>query len=54
MSKVKRSKKEKAIKTAMAGCLQERGFVVQGWTKTSKAEATRTASPANGAPPPKN
>lgn len=37
MSKIKRSAKEKAVKTAMAGCLQERGFTVAGWTKARKA-----------------
>jgi hypothetical protein len=36
MSRIKRAKKEQAIKTAMAGCLQERGFVVGGWTKAGK------------------
>ena len=57
MSKIKRAKKEKAIKTAMAGCLQERGFVVQGWTKLSKAEAAAAAAasaPVAPSAPPKN
>lgn len=54
MSKIKRAKKEKAIKTAMAGCLEQRGFVVEGWTKMSKAEAAQAAAVAGGAiAPPK-
>lgn len=36
MSKMKRSKKERAIKTAMEGCLQERGYQVAGWSKAMK------------------
>jgi hypothetical protein len=36
MSRIKRGQKEKAIKAAMSGCLQERGFTVAGWTKTGK------------------
>ncbi len=39
MSKIKRNKKEKAIKAAMSGCLEERGFTVAGWTKTGKKAA---------------
>jgi hypothetical protein len=33
MSRMKRAKKERAIKTALAGCLQDRGFQVAGWSK---------------------
>ena len=33
MSRMKRARKEHAIKTAMEGCLQERGFKVSGWSK---------------------
>ena len=36
MSRVKRAKKERAIKAVMEGCLAERGFVVTGWTKSGK------------------
>lgn len=36
MSKMKRAKKEKAIKTRMAGCLAERGYVVNQWVKAKK------------------
>jgi hypothetical protein len=39
MAKVKRGKKERAIKTAMAGCLAERGHQVTGWTRTKKVAA---------------
>lgn len=34
MSRMKRARKERAIKTAMEGCLHERGFEVAGWSKT--------------------
>ncbi|MGI8931099.1 MAG: hypothetical protein ACR2FK_01785 [Sphingomicrobium sp.] len=36
MSKMKRAKKENAIKTVMAGCLKERGHEVTGWAKADK------------------
>jgi outer membrane lipoprotein SlyB len=36
MSKMKRAKKERAIKIAMEGCLKERGYQVAGWTKGVK------------------
>lgn len=36
MSKIKRNKKEKAIQVAMAGCLDERGHKIVGWTKAPK------------------
>ncbi len=36
MSRMKRAKKERAIKTALEGCLSERGYEVAGWTKASK------------------
>ena len=36
MSRMKRSRKERAIKTAMEGCLHERGFEVAGWSKTTR------------------
>lgn len=36
MSKMKRAKKEKAIKAKMAGCLAERGYIVSEWTKAAK------------------
>ena len=36
MSKMKRAKKEKAIKIAVAGCLAERDYVVGGWARAKK------------------
>lgn len=35
MARMKRAKKEHAIKTALEGCLQERGFQVAGWSKSA-------------------
>jgi hypothetical protein len=37
MSRAKRAKKERAIKTAMEGCLRERGYEVASWSKGVKA-----------------
>ena len=37
MSRAKRAKKENAIKAAISGCLQERGYSVAGWSKGVKA-----------------
>ncbi len=36
MSKIKRAKKERAVKTAMEGCLNEHGYHVAGWSKAAK------------------
>lgn len=36
MSRVKRAKKERAIKDALSGCMAERGYPVAGWTKTGR------------------
>ncbi|MEJ7776977.1 MAG: hypothetical protein WKF52_06295 [Sphingomicrobium sp.] len=36
MSRMKRAKKERAIKTALEGCLQERGYEIAGWSKGIK------------------
>jgi hypothetical protein len=36
MANAKRSKKEKVIQAAMAGCLTERGHTIIGWEKTGK------------------
>ena len=36
MAKAKRAKKEKAIKTAMTGCLHERGYQVVEWQRARK------------------
>lgn len=46
MSKMKRAKKEKAIKTAMTGCLKERGYEVSGWQKTGKKVAAQVSRAA--------
>ena len=47
MSHMKRAKKEHTIKTAMEGCLQERGFQVAGWSKaTRKTTVVPSASSA--------
>jgi len=36
MSKMKRAKKERAIKLALGNCLHERGYEVAGWSKSLK------------------
>lgn len=38
MSRMKRAKKERAIKTALEGCLRDRGYEVAGWSKSEKAK----------------
>ena len=45
MSRMKRAKKERAIKIAMEGCLDERGYRVAGWSTAEKKPiaATRQA-----------
>ena len=51
MSKMKRAQKEQAIKTALGGCLTERGFDVAAWEKTGrkvpKAATAKAAPPAS-------
>jgi hypothetical protein len=47
LAKVKRAKKEKAIKAAMGGCLRERGYAVASWDKAKKTR--RAAAPATAA-----
>ena len=39
MAKAKRAKKEKAIKTALTGCLQVRGLHVSGWERERRTRA---------------
>jgi hypothetical protein len=52
MSRAKRAKKERAIKTAMEGCLQERGYEVAGWSKGVKAaSAAPRQAASSGAEP---
>ena len=36
MARMKRAKKERAIKTALEGCLQESGYEVANWSKPAK------------------
>ncbi len=50
MAKMKRAKKEKAIKAAMAGCLQERGHQVTSWEKTGR-KVPKAVSKASPVPP---
>ena len=45
MSRMKRAKKEHAIKTAMEGCLHDRGYQVAGWSKGLRKAAI--AEPAS-------
>jgi hypothetical protein len=47
MSRMKRAKKERAIKTALAGCLQERGYAVASWSKASKNPVAVPAAVGN-------
>ena len=49
MSRMKRAKKEAAIKAAMEGCLAERGYQVAGWTKAIKKPPAESLGP--GLPP---
>ncbi len=44
MSRMKRTRKERAIKTALQGCLKERGYEVAGWEKAPKARGHKLAS----------
>ncbi len=46
MSKIKRAKKEQAIKTALEGCLQERGYEIAGWSKGIKKAVIVKPGPA--------
>ena len=58
MAKIKRAKKEQAIKTAMSGCPAERGYTGANWTKLSKpanlsdggGEPVRHIAPAGKSP----
>lgn len=46
MSRAKRAKKERAMKTAMEGCLEERGFHVAGWSKAIGKPLVVQSAPA--------
>ncbi|MEO7365956.1 MAG: hypothetical protein ABIW03_06525 [Sphingomicrobium sp.] len=48
MAKMKRAKKEKTIKAALAGCLQERGYVVTGWEKTGRKVSNELSKASSG------
>lgn len=41
LAKSKQKKKERAIQTAMNGCLHEKGYDVTGWERVRKSAATR-------------
>jgi len=47
MSRKKRAKKERAIKVAMAGCLEERGYQVSGWSRGVKKPVVVKAGPGS-------
>ena len=47
MAKAKQKKKEKAIQTAMAGCLDERGHEVAGWQRRGKIIPVKKAAAAS-------
>ena len=46
MAKMKRAKKERAIKTALAGCLHERGYEVVDWSIVAKKKKSQNDQPA--------
>ncbi len=50
LSRIKRGKKERAIKTALAGCLQERGHAVTGWDKVDRKALKANANVATATP----
>lgn len=45
ISRMKRARKERAIKSTLQGCLHERGYEIAGWSRTEKKVATK-APPA--------
>ncbi len=44
MAKMKRARKEAAIKEVIGGCLQERGYSVASWEKAQKKRAPATVA----------
>ena len=46
MAKAKQKKKERAIQTAMAGCLSERGYQVAAWQQVGKVIPVEKAAAA--------
>ena len=47
MSRIKRAKKEKAIRQAMTGCLKDRGYDVSSWERAKPNKAAPIDPPAN-------
>jgi hypothetical protein len=47
MAKAKQKRKERAIQTAMAGCLGERGYQVAGWQQQGKVIPVSKAADAS-------
>jgi hypothetical protein len=47
MSRIKRAKKERAIKRAMEGCLQDHGFQVAGWSRAIHKPVARPLAAPN-------
>lgn len=43
-AKMKRAKKEAAIKEVIGGCLQERGYSVASWERAKRVRATAAAT----------
>jgi hypothetical protein len=46
MAKARQKKREKAIQTALSGCLHERGHEVDGWQRVGRIVPVRKAAPA--------
>ena len=46
MSRMKRAKKESAMKAALAGCLKDRGYEIAGWSKAVKRPTVISPAPA--------
>ena len=47
LSKIKRGKKERGIRTAMNGCLKERGYGITGWEKVKKKRSAAATVAVN-------
>lgn len=47
MARMKRTKREAAIKAVIGGCLQERGYSVANWEKVKKSRVATTTAAAN-------
>ena len=48
LSRAKRAKKERAIKTALHGCLKERGYEVASWARSPKKKAPSATTDTAG------